>query len=227
MGSNAPLLDLSDLFPFWSPDVPDLGCLVSRKHGLESYDFFVFGEPAPWNASGIITHQTYARVICGEAAWFQRARAVMLSGSSSITDPIFAPPDFVLGGDFRPYPSDWVKWPVQSENRMYWFVGEHRNPAGTTWQRDAMVGHSFDIYEHGTLSTVQFDDTGGDRDLNDFILEVAVVRRRRFLDVFESVEYVKAEIEGFGESEYPKIGEAIRSDRQAPQDAQHADQRQT
>lgn len=223
MGSNAPLLDLRDMFPFWSPDVPDLGCLISRKHGLESYDFYVWGEPAPWNANGIITHQTYARVICGEAAYFQRARAVMLSGSSSMIDAVFATPDFVLGGNFRPYPSDWVKWPVQSDNRIYWFVGEHRNPATTTWQRDAMVGHTFDIYERGTLSTVHFDDTGGDRDLDDFILEVAVVRRRRFFDVLEGVAYPKADIKSFEEKDYPKLRDAIREDRRVSEDSTAAD----
>ncbi|HEX2468991.1 MAG TPA: hypothetical protein VHK05_00255 [Candidatus Limnocylindrales bacterium] len=222
MGSNAPLLGIHDLFPFWSPDAPDLGCFVSNKHGLESYNFFVWGEPAPWNASGIITHQTYARVICGEAAYFQRARAVMLGGSSSMTDAIFAAPDYVLGGNFRPYPSDWVKWPVQSDNRMYWFVGEHRNPATTSWQRDAMVGHSFDIYEHGTLSTVHFDDTGGDRDLDDFILEVAVVRRRRWLDVLEPVAYAKSDIKAFEDKEFPKIKEAIRGDRRAEDESKAA-----
>jgi hypothetical protein len=215
LGANVPQLDFQDVFPFWSPDAPDLGCLLSRKHGLESYNFFVWGEPAPWNASGIIAHQTYARVICGEAAYFQRARAVMLGGSSTMTDAIFTPPDHVLGGAFRPYPSDWVKWPTQTQNRMYWFVGEHRNPTTTTWQRDAMVGHTFDIYERGTLSTVHFDDTGSDRDLDDFILEVAVVRRRRWVDVLEPLPYVKSEIEGFEASELPKIREAILEDRRA------------
>jgi hypothetical protein len=216
MGANAPLLDLSDLFPFWTPDVPDLGCFIRRKHELESYDFYIWGEPAPWTAGRIITHQTYARVLCGEAAYYQRAKAVMLPGSSQMFDAVIAPPDFVLGGDFRPYPSEWVKWPVQSDDRMYWFLGEYRNPATTTWQHDRVVGHTFDIYENGTVSTVHFDDTGGDRDMDDLLLEVAVVRRSRFFDVLDPVAYAKEEIQKFDEEEFPKIREAIRADRQAP-----------
>jgi hypothetical protein len=57
--------------------------------------------------------------------------------------------------------------------------GQHRNPASRPWRPDAFVGHSYDIYDNGTLSTVQYDDTGGDQDFNDFILEVAVVKRDR------------------------------------------------
>jgi len=41
------------------------------------------------------------------------------------------------------------------------------------------VGHAYDIYDNGTLSTVHYDDTGGDQDMNDLILEVAVVKRDR------------------------------------------------
>lgn len=213
MEARASLLDLHDLFPLWTPDVPDLGCFVEHRHDLESYNFFVWGEPAPWNANGIITHQTYARVLCGEAAFYQRARVVMLGGTSSMFDAIGAMPDFVLGGSYRPQPSEWVKFPVQSENRMYWFVGEHRNPSATSWQRDAIVGHSFDVYENGTLSTVHFDDAGGDRDMDDFILEVAVVRRRRFFDALEPVAFAEADVRRFEADEFPEIQEAVRVDR--------------
>jgi hypothetical protein len=58
-----------------------------------------------------------------------------------------------------------------------WFFGQFRNPATTQWRPDALVAHIYDIYDNGTLSTVQYDDTGGDRDLNDLILEVAIVGR--------------------------------------------------
>lgn len=43
--------------------------------------------------------------------------------------------------------------------------------------------HSYDIYENGTLSTVQYDDTGADRDFNDFVLEVAIVGRRSWVNL--------------------------------------------
>ena len=76
-----------------------------------------------------------------------------------------------MGGDQTPRPSEWEKFPVQARPRRYFFHGEHRNPAGSTWNRDAAVGHSYDIYENGTLSRVGWDDTGGDMDLNDLIVD--------------------------------------------------------
>ena len=213
--AGRPLVDLDLLFPYYSPNAPDLGCFLNRKHELESYNFFVFGEPAPWTGPGtILTHQTYARVICGDAAFYQRARATMLPAGTQPNIAIGSPGDFVLGGEFRPIPSDWVKWPVQTLDRIYYFVGEHSNPASPGWRRDAKVGHTFDIYERGTLSTVFFDDAGGDGDMNDFILEVAVVRRRRLIDVVETAG-IAALIRDFEEGEYPKLAEAIRADRQS------------
>jgi hypothetical protein len=59
----------------------------------------------------------------------------------------------------------------------YWFFGQYRNPAETQWKSDVLVGHSYDIYENGTLSTVYYDDTGADRDLNDMVIEIAIVGR--------------------------------------------------
>jgi hypothetical protein len=51
------------------------------------------------------------------------------------------------------------------------------------WQPDALVCHNYDIYENGTLSTVQYDDTGADRDFNDLVLEVAIVGRRSWVNL--------------------------------------------
>jgi hypothetical protein len=96
------------------------------------------------------------------------------------------PPDFVLGGNFTPRPSEWNRYPTQSGERFYWFFGQHRNPANTTWQADSLVGHSYDIYENGTLSIVRYDDTGGDRDFNDLVLEVAIVGRRSWRDLVQA-----------------------------------------
>lgn len=216
MAGNA-LLGLHDIFPWWTPDVPDLGCFVSRKHELESYDWNIWNEFSPWNAGGIITHQTYARVLCGEAAFYQRARVVMLGPSSDPFQANAAVPDYVLGGNHVPYPSDWVKFPVQSQERLYWFIGEYRNPATTTWRADARVGHTFDIYDNGTLSTVKFDDTGGDMDQDDFILEVAVVRRRLW---FDAIEVASAEGARFDEGKFREIFERSRSDRQVAEPAE-------
>jgi hypothetical protein len=54
-----------------------------------------------------------------------------------------------------------------------------------------MIGHSYDIYENGTLSTVRYDDTGGDRDFNDLVLEVAVVGRRSWKDLIQAKDQVE------------------------------------
>ena len=42
---ESPRLHLHDLFPFWTPNTPDLGCFVRQKHGLETYDFHVYESP--------------------------------------------------------------------------------------------------------------------------------------------------------------------------------------
>ncbi len=165
-----------DLFP--NPATPDLGCFVRRKHGLETEPFNIHVEFAPSIDQATPSQQLYFRVKCGEAAFHQRA-LVFMTTDASVPGPILEqfPPDWVLGGDHRPFPSDWFRLPTQTGQRLYWFFGQHRDPNGGVWRPDAFVGHSYDIYERGTLSHVQFDDTGGDRDMDDFILEVALVKR--------------------------------------------------
>lgn len=66
-----------------------------------------------------------------------------------------------------------------------------------------MVGHSYDIYENGTLSIVRYDDTGGDRDFDDFVLEVAIVGRRSFADVLQAIDQVA--VNRKIEKELPKL----------------------
>ena len=84
----------------------------------------------------------------------------------------------------------------------YWFRGDYRNPAAPDWKTDAGVGHSFDIYDNGTLSTVGWDDTGGDRDYNDLVLEVAIVYRWAYFDALEPVATAReADVEGFARDE--------------------------
>jgi hypothetical protein len=206
---------LIDLFPFWTPDTPDLGCFVRQKHGLETYDFHVYGKPSPWEISGgslrFLAHQAYFRVKCGKAGFFQRCLVYMRDATASVTDVLGAPPNWVLGGDYLPYPSDWLKFPPQSDGRMYFFAGEHRDPAQSVWRWDAVVGHSYDIYDNGTLATVQWDDTGGDRDFDDLIVEVAVVRRRRFFDEVVSARRDEDALKRFVDEIEPKLEKPDRS----------------
>jgi hypothetical protein len=115
-----------------------------------------------------------------------------MTSDLSIPPPILQnfPPGFVLGGDYTPRPSDWYKFPTQGGERFYWFFGQHRNPATSAWQVDALVGHSYDIYDNGTLSIVRYDDTGGDRDFNDLVLEVAIVGRQSWTTLLQAENQV-------------------------------------
>jgi hypothetical protein len=174
------------IFPSFSADTPDLGCLVLNKHPFgDKWTFPLY------LVEGLnVPHQTYFRVKCGDAAFFQRCRIYMLPGVLTINDawPLvnFEPPDWVLGGDYLPYPSDWLKYPPRYRDLSvgYWFVGENRDPSQPNWEYDDANGHSYDIYENGFLTTLQWEDVGGvNGDFNDLIMEIAVVRRRPF--VFE------------------------------------------
>jgi hypothetical protein len=177
------MFPIESIFDFPNPNTPDLGCFVRRKHEFQTdsdVDFQnVHVEFNPSIDFSPSHHQMYFRVMCGEAAFFQRC-LVYMTVNTQIPPPVLQnfPPDFVLGGDYTPRPSEWNRYPTQSGERFYWFFGQHRNPATSTWQADALVGHSYDIYENGTLSIVRYDDTGGDRDFNDLVLEVAIVGRR-------------------------------------------------
>jgi hypothetical protein len=180
-------LESISLFP--SPNAPDLGCFVRRKHELEIEEPFhnIHVELNPSIDFNPRYHQLYFRVTCGEAAFFQRC-LVYMTTDLSIPPPnlIAFPPDWILGGEYTPHPSDWQKYPTQSGDRFYWFIGQHRNPSGGSWTADALVGHTYDIYENGTLSTIRYDDTGGDRDMDDFVLEAAIVGRRSWQDVVQA-----------------------------------------
>jgi hypothetical protein len=133
------------------------------------------------------------------------------------TDPpplIGLQPDYVLGGAFAPSPSDWQSFPVRTTDTWYWFGGEHKPPQDTSWRRDASVGHSFDFYDNGTLSTVGWDDTGGDRDFNDIVLEVAIVYRRNFFDDLLPIALSALELERLEKRVVPMIRK-VQSDRAA------------
>jgi hypothetical protein len=205
---------IESILQFPNPNAPDLGCFVRRKHEFKTdpdVDFenvhVEFNPSIDFNPP---FHQTYFRVMCGEAAFFQRCM-VHMTADAQIPPPVLQnfPPDFVLGGDFTPHPSEWNRYPTQAGERFYWFFGQHRNPATTPWQADALVGHSYDIYENGTLSIVRYDDTGGDRDFNDLVLEVAIVGRRSWKDLAEAENQaaVNAKIEKQG---LPRLRELLK-----------------
>ncbi|SOD41929.1 hypothetical protein [Nitrosovibrio sp. Nv4] len=180
-------LESISLFP--NPNTPDLGCFVRRKHELEIEEPFqnIHVELNPSIDFNPRYHQLYFRVTCGEAAFFQRCLVYMRTDLSIPPPNLIAfPPDWILGGEYTPHPSDWQKYPTQSGQRFYWFIGQYRNPSVGSWTADALVGHTYDIYENGTLSTIHYDDTGADRDMNDFILEAAIVGRRSWLDVAQA-----------------------------------------
>lgn len=182
-------MPIESILQFPNPNAPDLGCFIKRKHEFELNEGFqnVHVEFNPSIDFSPKYHQVYFRVLCGHAAFFQRC-LVYMTTDATIPPPILAafPPDWILGGDYTPRPSEWYRYPTQSGSRIYWFIAQHRNPSETNWLADAAGGHSYDIYENGTLSTVKFDDTGGDRDFNDFILEVAVVGRKSWADVLQA-----------------------------------------
>jgi hypothetical protein len=65
-------LESISLFP--TPNAPDLGCFVRRKHELEIEESFnnIHLELNPSIDFNPRYHQLYFRVTCGEAAFFQR-----------------------------------------------------------------------------------------------------------------------------------------------------------
>jgi hypothetical protein len=203
-------------FGYATPNTPDLGCLVRNKHGFEvDYDFFMWAEPPPYDANfHYIPHQAYFHVKCGRAAHFQRCN-VWMRPTNDALEVLASPPDYVLGGDSQPYPSDWLKFPPQQGEMYYWFGGEHRDPTAPDWEWDTSVGHSFDIYEHGTMSTVGFDDTSEDRDMNDLTLEVAIVYRQDYFGLLTQAIRREAELQRFVKEQLPTY-RTLDQDRRGP-----------
>lgn len=186
-------IEAISLFP--NPNSPDLGCFVRRKHGFETDPDVDFeNSHVDFNPSIDFSpryHQAYFRITCGQAAFFERC-LVYITADASLPPPILETetPGFILGGDYSPRPSDWSRFSTQSGTRFYWFFGQFRDPATNVWRPDALVRHSYDIYENGTLSTVQYDDNGVDRDFNDLIVEVAIVGRQSWTILQNAPEQV-------------------------------------
>jgi hypothetical protein len=203
---TAPARIAEGLFP--TPSTPDLGCFVRTVHGFaHDFDFHMWSETSPVLQR---RHQVYVRVMCGVAAYHQRCLVYM----STAFVPPGLPPDLLLGGDHPPHPSDWEHFPVQpGGSRQYWFHAEHRNPAEEVWRRDAAVGHSFDLYRNGTLSRVGWDDTGGDRDMDDLVVEVAVVDRSRVLAPFAAAAVDEQDLRTFQADVLPGWERAHRHPR--------------
>ena len=88
------------------------------------------------------------------------------------------------------------------------FFGQYRNPGEQQWRPDSLVAHIYDIYENGTLSNVHYDDTGADRDLNDIVLEVAIVGRKP-ISIFEPAIEQEAATEIFKKQGMPRIQEEL------------------
>ena len=75
MATPQPRLLVPVFSPFQTPNTPDLGCFVNRKHGFQLDGTFLWTEYAPWNVQqGILPHQCYFRVICGKAAFHERGQ---------------------------------------------------------------------------------------------------------------------------------------------------------
>lgn len=217
------MASIPDIFwplPWWTPNAPDLGCFVRNEHPFElDANFFFWAEFSPWQIVNDrlihIPHQVYARIKCGRAAFHQRVRAWMTPPSTNPLSLLGAPPDHVLGGDHPPRPGDWVKFPVQQGEKLYWFAGEHRPPTDAVWRGDAAVGHSFDRYDNGTLSTVGWDDTGGDRDFDDAVMEVAVVYRWPYFETLEVARVGDDLATRWEREEWPKL---LASAKAAPRE---------
>jgi hypothetical protein len=195
---------LPDLF-FPNFTSPDLGCLVRRKHELEVGFQNLHFEFVPSIDLNPKFHQTYFRVKCGRAGFFERCLVYRTVGPTIPPLLLQRPADAVLGGDFKPTPSDWFRFPIQEGEMNYVFMGQFRNPAQGEWNVDAKVAHAYDIYDNGTLSTVHFDDTGGDNDLDDLILEVAVVKRVKREIVFQDVAQQSKVNADFVRDRLPKL----------------------
>jgi hypothetical protein len=136
----------------------------------------------------------------------------MRDAYANANDVIGAAPDFVLGGDYLPYPSDWMRYPPQRGGRAYFFFGEHSNPNAPGWAWDAAVGHTYDNYDNGTLATVQWDDAGGDLDFNDFVVEVAVVRRAWYFTAFASAVVDREALERFDQADPTRFNRPPRDE---------------
>jgi hypothetical protein len=185
-------------------DAPDLGCFVRTKHEFTTDDDYLnihveFNPSIDFHPD---YHQAYYRVLCGHAAFFQRC---LVYRTASLEPPFGLPPQDVLGGDFLPVSSDWNKFPTAYGEWFYWLIGEYRDPATTVWRADFKVGHKYDLYENGTLSTIRFDDTGGDQDFNDLVLEFAIVGRRLIIPEVQTAFYKK-----FEEKAIPKIRATLK-----------------
>ena len=184
-----------------TPNTPDLGCFKRREHGLQPDDggqFWTAVSPTDDIGDPAYPHQTYARVVCGKSRDFQRCPVWMLDYFE------LPPPDWFLGGDHPAAPSDWTKFPPQESTKLYLFRGQYRSSGGP-WVGDTYSGHSFDLYDFGSLSTVVFANTAADLSLKDFVLEIAIVDRTAYFQRFDPPVFNAKDRALFQEQVLPKI----------------------
>lgn len=114
---------------FQTPTTPDLGCHVREEHAFQvDRPFPCWNEYAPYDANGNVRpHQACFRVKCARAAFHQRVKVWRRDFDGDVHSG--SNPDWVLGGGFRPYPSNWIKYPPQAMGTPYWFRGEYRDPS--------------------------------------------------------------------------------------------------
>jgi hypothetical protein len=140
-------------------------------------------------------HQVYARVRGAGFGLHVRAKV----WARREVDPLILAglmPDAVLGGDDVVPAGRWVALAPQPGEMAYWFSAEMRDPVSLVWEPAASVGHSHAVHEHGTLSTVAWNGAGHERDYDDLVLEVAIVRRGAW---FEQLHAAVVEREGEAE----------------------------
>lgn len=177
---------------FHNPATPDLGCFV-RQVQLDvvapPFNVHAIWVPNPFFPSS--RHQTYFRIVCGKTDVFQRLLVYKTPGldvEPESTDQ----PDWILGGDYPPRPSEWVRYSPSSGACVYWFFGQHRQPPSelvlnartlttadllTPWTLDDNNATTIDLYDNGMLTTIGFSDGVGDNRFNDLVVEVALVNR--------------------------------------------------
>lgn len=143
---------------------------------------------APLTDEGqVVPHQTFFRILVGRAENWQACLVRRTRAWKDVPDGSI--PDWVLGGPWPTVQTDWLWYPPTDRQALYWFTGVHSPPGGGNWRPDHFTAYSVDQHEGGTVATVYFDDTLGDLDADDLIVEVAVV----FLDRSDAVRPVEGQ----------------------------------
>lgn len=163
-----------------SPRTPHLGTHVRREREFtESPTRNMYAVSAPTDDDGrVVPHQVFFRVLVGRAENWQACLVQRTRDRAQVPDG--SAPDWVLGGARPTRQTDWLQYAPTDAFGRYWFTGVHRVHDGEDWRPDIFVGYTRDAFEQGTLTTIYYDDTAGDLDADDLVIEVAVVRLPSF-----------------------------------------------